>query len=341
MTKSEFERLLDVCCGTLTHEARSKGFESSRVFENRVREVLNDLLADEDSLKVDFTPPPQEFPDIALGPYGVEVKFTLSDTWKSIANSILESQRAPGVKYIYIVFGKMGGKPEVRWGDYEKSVVHVRTSHVPRFEVELPATDGERRHESLFEAMKISYDEFSQLDIHEKMRYVREYAKKKHPGERLWWIDDSGTDEHTLPANIRLYTNLSAEEKLRLRAEAVLLCPNVLKSGRARNKYDDVVMFMLSYHGVLCHQARDLFSAGSVANPNNDDDGGLYIERALKLLEGEMLAAADRLEDALFVEYWGESVPKEKRIARWLGKADALASGWTPSKVLFLRGKKT
>ena len=341
MTKSEFERLLDVCCGTLTHEARSKGFESSRVFENRVREVLNDLLVDEDSLKVDFTPPPQEFPDIALGPYGVEVKFTLSDTWKSIANSILESQRAPGVKYIYIVFGKMGGKPEVRWGDYEKSVVHVRTSHVPRFEVELPATDGERRHESLFEAMKISYDEFSQLDIHEKMRYVREYAKKKHPGERLWWIDDSGADEHTLPANIRLYTNLSAEEKLRLRAEAVLLCPNVLESGRARNKYDDVVMFMLSYHGVLCHQARDLFSAGSVANPNNDDDGGLYIERALKLLEGEMLAAADRLEDALFVEYWGESVPKEKRIARWLEKADALASGWTPSKVLFLRGKKT
>ena len=340
MTKSEFERLLDVCCGTLTHEARSKGFESSRVFENRVREVLNDLLADEDSLKVDFTPPPQEFPDIALGPYGVEVKFTLSDTWKSIANSILESQRAPGVKYIYIVFGKMGGKPEVRWGDYEKSVVHVRTSHVPRFEVELPATDGERRHESLFEAMQISYDEFSQLDIHEKMRYVREYAKKKHPGERLWWIDDSGTDEHTLPANIRLYTNLSAEEKLRLRAESVLLCPNVLKSGRARNKYDDVVMFMLSYHGVLCHQARDLFSAGSVANPDNDDAGGLYIERALKLLEGEMLAAADRLEDALFVEYWGESVPKEKRIARWLEKADALASGWTPSKVLFLRGKK-
>ena len=74
----EDEERDEVCCGTLTHEARSKGFESSRVFEDRVREV------------------------------------------------------------------------------------------------ELPATDGERRHESLFEAMKISYDEFSQLDINEKMRYVRE-----------------------------------------------------------------------------------------------------------------------------------------------------------------------
>lgn len=149
MNKADFERLLDVCCGTLTHEARKSGFSSSGQFENRVREVLDDLLKDEAALRVDFTPPPQQFPDIALGEFGVEVKFTISDTWKSIANSILESQRAPGVKYIYIVFGKMGGKPEVRWGDYEKSVVHVRTSHVPRFEVELPTVESGRR-ESLF-----------------------------------------------------------------------------------------------------------------------------------------------------------------------------------------------
>lgn len=335
MTKPEFERLLDVCCGTLTHEARATGFTTSKQFENRVRQILDDLLMDESSLKVDFSPPPQEFPDIALGEYGVEVKFTLNDTWKSIANSILESQRAVGVKYIYIVFGKMGGKPEVRWGDYEKSVVHVRTSHVPRFEVELPTTDKEKK-ESLFEVMGISYDAFSKLDIHEKMKHVREYARKKHPGERLWWIDDANGDEHTLPANIRLYTNLSSKEKIRLRAEAVLLCPGVLKSGRSRNKYDDVVMFMLSFHGVLCHQARDLFSAGSVANPENDDNGGLYIERALKLLESDMLEAAKQLDDALFVEYWGESVQKKDRIRRWLEKADSVAVGWKPSKVLFV-----
>lgn len=334
MNRVEFERLLDVCCGTLTHDARSTGFQTSSQFENRVREVLDDLLKDESSLKVDFTPPPQEFPDIALGEFGVEVKFTLSDSWKSIANSILESQRAAGVKYIYIVFGKMGGKPEVRWGDYEKSVVHVRTSHVPRFEVELPSAGRENR-ESLFDVIGISYEEFSKLDIHDKMRYVRQYAKKKHPGERLWWIDDTAGEEHSLPANIRLYTNLSVAEKTRLRAEAVLLCPGVLKSGRARNKYDDVVMFLLSYHGVLCHQARDLFSAGSVANPDNDDNGGSYIARAIILLENEMREASKRLEDSLFVEYWGEKVPADQRIKRWLEKADAIAVGWKPSEVLF------
>ena len=334
MSKSEFERLLDVCCGTLTHEARKAGFASPGQFEHRVREVLDDLLKDEASLRVDFGSPPQQFPDIALGEFGVEVKFTLSDTWKSIANSILESQRAPGVKYIYIVFGKMGGKPEVRWGDYEKSVVHVRTSHVPRFEVELPVA-GKDTRVSLFESMGISYDGFMALDIRGKMKYVREYARKKHPGERLWWIDDTNGDEHTLPANIRLYTNLGAEEKLQMRAEAVLLCPAVLKSGRSKNKYDDVVMFMLSYHGVLCHQARDLFSAGSVANPDNDDKGGLYIERALMLLQDEIASAAERLPDSLFKEYWGEDVPRKKRLAHWLRKADELATEWKPSAVLF------
>lgn len=332
MKISDFERMLDVCCGTLTHEARKSGFNSSKTFENRVREVLDDLLRDEDGLSVDFTPPPQEFPDIVLGEFGVEVKFTSHDTWRSVANSILESQRADGVKYIYIVFGKMGGKPEVRWGDYEKSVVHVRTTHVPRFEVELPV-DG-KRTQSLFEGMGISYEDFMALDVEGKMKYVRAYARKKHPGERLWWLGDN-VEEHSLPANIRLYTNLSPEEKTRLRAEAVLLCPNILKSGRARNKYDDVVMFMLSYHGVLCHQARDLFSAGSVANPDNDDKGGSYIERAMILLAPEIEKAAQRLEDALFVEYWGERVAPENRLKIWLRKADELAVGWKPSEVLF------
>ena len=46
MKKEEFERLLDVCCGALTHEAKKSGFSTSLQFENRVREVLDDLLKD-------------------------------------------------------------------------------------------------------------------------------------------------------------------------------------------------------------------------------------------------------------------------------------------------------
>ncbi len=333
MTK-DFESLLDRCCERLTEEARSTGFKSSKHFEDRVREVLADLTADDASIEIDFDSPAQAFPDIAMGEYGVEVKYTTADTWRSIANSVLETQRVDGVKYIYVVFGKMGGTPEVRWGEYEASVVHVRTSHVPRFEVEI-ATDPATARESLFQQMGIHYEDFRQLDMSEKMKYIRAYARKIHPDGRLWWIEEKESDEHTLPIQARLYTNLSTEEKTRLRAEATLVCPGIVKSGRDRNKYNDVVLYLLTYHGVLCHQARDLFSAGSVANPKNDDNGGIYIERALKLIEDEMRQAALEMDDAIFVEYWGESVPPESRIARWLEKADAVARDWKPSKSLF------
>jgi uncharacterized protein YciI len=335
VTRTEFEQLLDRCCEILTLEARNTGFKTSPQFENRVREVLSELTRDGGTVEIDFAPHPQAFPDIAVGDFGVEVKFTLNDTWRSVANSVLETQRIESVKHIYIVFGKMGGVPEVRWADYEQSVIHVRTSHVPRFEVELP-NDKSAVKESLFASMGIPYDDFRRLPMQEKMKYIRAYARKLHPDGRLWWIEDKDADEHTVPVEARLYTNLTTVEKTKLRAEAALLCPGIVRSGRSRNKYDDMVLYLLTYHGVLCHQARDLFSAGSVANPGNDDEGGVYIQRALKLIEREMREAAHTMDNALFVEYWGESVLPENRIKRWLEKADAVASGWRPSDTLFV-----
>lgn len=337
MLINEFESLLSQCCSVLTQEARTSGFKSSQQFEDRVRHVISDLTADDASFVVDFNPPSQAFPDIALGEYGVEVKYTTADSWRCIANSILETQRVDGVKYIYIVFCKMGGTPEVKWGEYESSVVHVRTSHVPRFEVEI-ATSVNEAKKSLFTEMGVSYDVFRQLSMTDKMKYIRAYARKLHPDGRLWWIEEN--DAHTLPVQARLYTNLSATEKQRMRAEAALVCPKIVKSGRDKNKYDDVVLFLLTYHGILCHQARDLFSAGSVANPNGNKKGGRYIERALILLENDMRKAALEMDDRIFIEYWGESVPPEKRISRWLEKADEYAKDWKPSKVLFLGTKK-
>jgi hypothetical protein len=333
MTKDEFTELLDVTCARLTEEALSTGFTSAKEFENRVRETVQ-VLNNDPAIQIDLNPPAQSFPDIAVGSFGIEVKFSTNDTWLSIANSVLETNRVSGIEKIYIVFGKMGGVPEVRWGDYEDCVVHVRTSHVPRFEVELPPSGGTK---PLFQQMGIAYDEFRQLPMSEKMEHIRKYARSRlKKGERLWWLEDSPDPEHTLPIQARLYTRLEKSEQNRLRAEAVLLCPRVVESGRSRDKYDDLVFYLLTYHGVLCHQARDLFSAGSVANPGNDDKGGIYIQRALQLLQNEMLAAANRIDDALFQEYWGMSVPPEERIEKWLLRADSLARDWIPSSCLFL-----
>lgn len=331
MEKQDFERILDAVCAELTAEARVAKFDSSKAFENRVREIVQAVVNDP-SIPINFDPHPQAFPDIAVGEFGIEVKFTTNDTWRSVANSVLERNRIDEVKTVYLVFGNMGAaEPEAKWGEYEKCVMHVRTSHVPRFEVELFPDM------SLFDRMGISYDEFRSSEMEDKMRHIRHYARGRlKKGERLWWLEDTPEPEHALPIAAKLYTHLPSEDKICLRAEAVLICPEIVQGSRARDKYDGVALYLLTYHGVLCHQARDLFSAGSVGNPKNDDEGGIYIERALLLLQEEILAAASRLDDAVFEEYWGESVAPQDRIARWLEKADTLARDWVPSRSLFL-----
>jgi hypothetical protein len=341
MQEVQFTGLLDAVCSELTTEARKNKFSNSKIFEDRVRHAVNDYLrtnidltSKEPPIQIDFNSAAQGFPDIPVGKFGIEVKFTEKDTWRSVANSVLESNRVKAVEKVFLVFGNMGATPpEVRWGEYEKSVMHVRTSHVPRFEVELPP-----REKSLFDEMGITYDLFRASPMEVRMEHIRTYARKRlKKGERLWWLEDPDNSDHSLSVQPRLYTKLSAAEKLRYRAEAVLLCPRICESGRSPTKYDDVVLYLLTYRGVLCHQARDLFSAGSVADPKKEKKAGLNIQKAIALIQGEIRKAAMDLEPALFEEYWGKDVPAKDRIKYWLQLADKAAGDkWTPSASLFL-----
>jgi hypothetical protein len=128
---------------------------------------------------------------------------------------------------------------------------------------------------------------------------------------------------------------LDQAEKRRLRAEAALLCPEVVKPSRSKHKYDDATLYLLTYHGVLCSQARDLFSAGSVAMRGDVRRGGNYVLRALFDIQSEMRNAALSMENALFVEYWGKSVRPKDRLKEWVIRADKYALTWKPSLHLF------
>lgn len=78
MNKSQFETILTKCCEQLTKEARLSGFTSAATFESRVRELLAELSHGDKSFSFNFDPHPQAFPDIAMGEFGAEVKFTLA-----------------------------------------------------------------------------------------------------------------------------------------------------------------------------------------------------------------------------------------------------------------------
>lgn len=332
MNRDQFEAVLDALVAKLTKKVQAdKALHAPTVFEARVRSDLQEQLKAE-GVNADLNSRPQVFPDIVYKQFGIEVKFTDSQSWRSIANSVFEGSRDANVKHIYLLYGKVGGTPEVRWNRYEDCVIHVRTSHVPRFEVEIGAK------EPLFVKFGISYEEFRNLSIPEKMVYIRKYARNRlKPGDRLWWLEDKpeSAQQHSLDLEVRLYMGLEQEEKRRLRAEAALLCPWVVKPSRSKRKYDDAAMYLLTYRGVLCPQARDLFTAGSVAMRTDQTRGGNYMLRSLQDIEPEMRNAAVELEDALFVEYWGCSVPPNQRIKEWLKRADEYATDWEPSKELF------
>lgn len=332
MTPAQFELLLSRVSNRLTADVRANtAHHSPHQFEDRVRQLLQELGNDL-GLHVNFSPHPQEFPDIALGEFGIEVKVVASDSWRTVGNSVFEGRRDPDVRHIYVLYGKLGGIPEVRWGRYEECVMHVRTSHRPRFEIEIGA------EESLFTKFGVTYDQFCDLDLDGKMKLIRDYARGRlKPGERLWWLEERPEEaqEHSLDLQVRLYMGLPQAEKRCLRAEAALLCPQVVGGSRMKKKYDDAALYLITYRGVLCPQARDLFSAGSVAMRADRTRGGIYIMRAMQDIENELREASNRLEDALFVEYWGTSVEKHDRIREWLYRADGYASGWRPSRDLF------
>ncbi len=332
MIQSDFESILNKVVAELAIEAQrgEAGYDDPKKFEDTVLRVLRQFLTDCD-VQANRAFHVHAFPDLTVNGYGVEVKHTKKDTWLAVGNSIFEGMRDQSARHIYIVYGKMGGWPEVRWACYEDCITHVRISHAPRFVLQM---DGGSK---LFDILEMPYSDFSVLSTEEKMSLVREYSRNRlKPGERLWWLEDQD-EESSIPVAIRIYMDLSPNEKRRMRAEAAILCPQICGGSRQRTKYYDVSTYLLRAHGVLSPQTRDLFSAGSVG-AKHGERGGNYLQRALKDIEPEMRLAATSLNDDLFVEYWGVSCLPNDRIAEWLKKADDYAKDWKPSEHLFSSG---
>ena len=328
MKRGIFENLLDEAVRQLGEDInRDSAYHESRAFERRTLEVMKSV-ARKRRIQISPTYHPHAFPDIKANGFGVEVKSTRQDSWESVGNSILESMRDLDVREVYVVLGKMGGMPGVRWGRYEDVVKHVRISHAPRFVIDV----GDNEKESLFKRIGVTYAEFAKQTPAEKMRRVREYARKRQkPGERIWWLDD----EHTLDMRVRRFSDLGKGEQKKMRAEAAILCPQVVGSGRNLSKYDEAFHFLITYRGVLA--TRDMFSAGSVTDGKR---GGNHVLRGLRLIEPEMMSAIENLDLALFREYWPKRVKipsnADARLRVWLKLADKEAQGcWIPSKELF------
>ncbi len=196
----------------------------------------------------------QRFPDIVAAKfYGVEVKSTKDDHWTSTGSSILETTRIGDVERIYMTFGKLGGTPRFLSRPYEQCLGGIAVTHMPRYLIDMRLKAGE----TIFDKMGIAYDVLRKMD--DPISPVAQYYKSQlKPGESLWWVGNP-MDE-AVSATIKLWKNLSAEQKRTFKVYACVNFPEIFGGDYGR------YALWLTAQGVADPHIRDQFSAGGQEN---------------------------------------------------------------------------
>lgn len=200
------------------------------------------------------------FPDIVAEQYyGIEVKSTKQDHWVSTGSSIMESTRVKNVEDIYMLFGKLGGKPEFKCRPYQDVLYDIAVTHSPRYLINMNITD----EETIFSKMGTSYDVFRQSkdSIDQVRRYYKDKAIKENVQAMPWWITSDNV-ESSQSFMIRLWSALSIDEKENLISKSMVLFPETLNPPSSPRKYNRVTLWLCSYCQIVMPNIRDVFSAG-------------------------------------------------------------------------------
>src|SRR5690606_10866267 len=257
--RSEFDTLL----GSTIDELNVHALKSSkkvatlmgRDFEPYVRDVMTDLAVGtpfENSIELIGG---QKFPDIvAKKYYGIEVKTTTQNHWKTTGNSVLETTRVENIERIFMLFAKLAEPIEFRCRPYEDVLSEVVVTHSPRYLIDMNLGKGK----TIFDKINMPYDTLRKKD--NPIKPIVDYYKRKlKPGEELWWMD---ADNNSKASNIviRIWNNLSLKEKQHLRNRAMVYFPELF--GNSSTKFGRLAIWLTTREAVVCPNVRDLFSAG-------------------------------------------------------------------------------
>ena len=207
-----------------------------------------------------------KFPDIqAEHFYGVEVKTTQKNTWKSLGGSIVESTRIKDVESIFMLFAKLGGEyAEFRCKPYEDCLEDFGITHQPRYRIDMEIQ--EKRKETIFQKMGIDYDSFRTKDEEEKNAiYHRFKQTAENTGVEMAWRLTSEDGDYSMPMTISFLNDKTEEERIKIRARMFVLFPEVF-SASPSIKYKRAALWLCSRNGLICTNMRDIFSSGGQVN---------------------------------------------------------------------------
>lgn len=138
--KSEFEDLLSLMMKHLEEEANKNSailvkYSSLEIEELAFKILSHCAIGTPFENTIEWISG-QSFPDIiACGYYGLEVKTTKANHWKSTGSSVAEGTRIYGIERIYMLFGKLCNPVEFACKPYEDCLSGVVVTHSPRYTI--------------------------------------------------------------------------------------------------------------------------------------------------------------------------------------------------------------
>ncbi|MEP3374098.1 MAG: hypothetical protein ABJL43_05615 [Maribacter dokdonensis] len=314
--KNEFYTLLNSTIDVLNADAIKSPIEIEKLkgtkLENYAGGVMSELAIGtpfENSIKVIGG---QKFPDIVAKKfYGIEVKTTTQNHWKTTGNSVLESTRVEDVERIFMLFGKLGKPIEFRCRAYEECLSEVVVTHSPRYLIDMNLEEGK----TIFDKINMPYDTLRQKK--NPIKPITDYYKSKlKPGQDLWWIQDT---EQASNLVINIWNNLSLKEKQDIKNRAMVYFPEVF-SNRG-DKFARLAIWLVTREAVVCPNVRDLFTAGGKADYLIKNKTYKNIPRVfIKLFDNidsilEILISTSAIE---LTEYWNKKTSEKNKIMDWI-----------------------
>lgn len=322
--KIDFEKLLANSHWAIEHEAKKDPtyfiHRTATDFENDVFDSLCAAAKGTDFDKTIHLISGHKFPDIVVKKfYGVEVKTTKQNYWKSTGNSVLESTRVDNVERIYIYFAKLTDPIGFKYRLYQECLYDIAVTHSPRYLIDMELNAGE----SIFDKLGLSYDELRSKDnpIRPFIDYYRTISRR---GEEPWWMDSGETPEVLLKPTVSLWSNLSTAEQVVLRNEAMARFPEIF--GRSGTKYQNLASWLAARYGVVDSSLRDRFSAGGKVDLEVGNRLYSKLPRVflhLKNNASEIIEAVKRIPPDEAKYYWDspfEPTDNENKILEWSKK---------------------
>lgn len=282
-----------------------------RNLEPYVRDVMAELAVGTDFENTIELIGGQKFPDIVANKfYGIEVKTTTQNHWKTTGNSVLESTRVEDVERIFMLFAKLASPIEFRCRPYEEVLSEVVVTHSPRYLIDMNLTKGD----TIFDKIKIPYNTLRKNE--NPIRPIVDYYKSKlKPGQELWWMDKSEIGGTTL----QFWSSLDLQKKKDLVNRGMILFPEIF--GKSNDKFSNIAFWLVSVEKIVHPNVRDDFSAGGkgdftlgVKIYKNVPQIFLKLFKKLPYIIGVMM----QMSELELSEYWGIKTTEKKKISDWI-----------------------